>query len=76
MLSHLIDVSENKNKTMIDILTVISQSEEWYSLKDVSEEVNLSVRSVQRYINAIYDTIDEYDKKKNHFCLSAIKIMG
>lgn len=77
MESKMISLLSNKSQNIVDILQVISADNQWYSLKSISLEVNLSERSIQRYINELYDIIGDYNKEKeNYFSLLLQKNQG
>lgn len=77
MKNQLIEVSESKNQVLINILQIISESEQWYSLKEIADLISVSDRSCQRYINELYDVVTAYNKKKeNHFSLITKKNYG
>lgn len=67
MKSKLIKISDSKNQVLIDILHIISESERWYSLKEIASAINLSDRSSQRYVNQLYDIVISYNNEKKKF---------
>jgi hypothetical protein len=77
MKSKIIELTDSKNQVMIDIVYTISQSERWYTLKEVADAINLSDRSSQRYVNHLYETVMAYnDEKEEHFSLLMKKNYG
>ena len=64
MKDKIIELSDSKNQVMIDILRTISQSERWYSLKEIANMINLSDRSSQRYVNQLYEVVMTYNEEK------------
>jgi len=77
MKKQLIEVSESKNQVLINILQIISESERWYSLKEIADLISVSDRSSQRYINELYDVVIAYNKKnENSFSLITKKNYG
>lgn len=52
---------ENRNQILLSVLQVISQEQRWYSISEISEELGVVERSVQRYVNILDDFFDEYE---------------
>lgn len=77
MKNQLIEISESKNQVLINILQIISESERWFSLKEIADLINVSDRSSQRYINELCDVVIAYNKKnKDYFSLITKKNYG
>ncbi|MHC5268699.1 helix-turn-helix domain-containing protein [Enterococcus sp. LJL98] len=58
ILSSLI---ENRNQILLSVLEVIAKEQRWYSITEISEELGVVERSVQRYVNILDDFFEEYE---------------
>lgn len=52
---------ENRNQILLSVLEVISQEQRWYSISEISDELGVVERSVQRYVNMLDDFFEEYE---------------
>lgn len=52
---------ENRNQILLSVLQVISQEQRWYSISEISEELDVVERSVQRYVNILDNFFEEYE---------------
>lgn len=67
----------NKKQILLQIIKLISEEERWYSIQEISTSIQLVERSVQRYVNDLYDTVNECnDQKNDHFSLQMKKNKG
>lgn len=73
MDSKLCSILNNRNQILLKIITSISQEERWYSVKEISLELDLVERSTQRYINMVYDLIEEYTRLEGHYFILKVK---
>lgn len=62
-ISNLLDT---QNKIMLNILDLVSESHRWYSVNEISIELNVVERTVQRYIHTLKELIDAYNEERNH----------
>ena len=67
----------NKRQILLQIIKLISEEDRWYSIQEISVAIQLVERSVQRYVNDLYDVVNDCNEQKNdHFCLQMKKNKG
>lgn len=67
----------NKRQILLQIIKLISEEDRWYSIQEISTAIQLVERSVQRYVNDLYDTVNDCNEQKNdHFSLQMKKNKG
>ncbi len=71
------ELTSKKNDILLNIIYLISEEDRWYSVEEISTHIRLVERSVQRYMNELYDTINDFnDNKKNKITLLLKKNKG
>lgn len=70
MENNLFELLDVRNQTQLNILAIISESQNWYSVHELSLRLNVVERSIQRYIHHLQETIDDYNHQNN----SSIKL--
>lgn len=61
MHHQLQELLTNKNQVLIQIIEIIAKEERWFSIQELSQEVGLVERSLQRYVLSLEDTIHEFN---------------
>ncbi|MFC4772748.1 helix-turn-helix domain-containing protein [Enterococcus hermanniensis] len=65
MEKKIFNLLDSRDQVLIRILRIISKENRWYSLLEISQEVGLSDRSIQRYINNLSLIILDYNKSNS-----------
>ncbi|MDT2832447.1 helix-turn-helix domain-containing protein [Vagococcus carniphilus] len=77
MEKDILNLLDTQNKIMLNILDLVSESHRWYTVNEISHELNVVERTVQRYIHRLKETIDDYNEERNHhIALSYEKYKG
>lgn len=66
MEREIIHLLDNQNQLVLRILELISESKRWYSVSEISLELNVVERTVQRYIHQLEELIDDYNEERHH----------
>ncbi|MBP1041156.1 helix-turn-helix domain-containing protein [Vagococcus sp. BWB3-3] len=67
----------NKHQVLLHMIAYISEEERWYSVQEISQEIGLVERSVQRYTQLLYDLIAECNEaNQSYFVLQMKKNRG
>ncbi|MEG0254029.1 MAG: helix-turn-helix domain-containing protein [Vagococcus sp.] len=66
MEKDLLNLLDTQNKIMINMLDLISESHRWYTVNEISHELNVVERTVQRYVHRLKELIDDYNEERNH----------
>ena len=66
MEKDILNLLDTQNKIMLNILDLVSESHRWYSVNEISIELNVVERTVQRYIHTLKDLIDDYNEERDH----------
>lgn len=67
MEADILDLLDDQNKIMLKMLEIVSESQQWYSVHELSQRLNVVERTVQRYIHQLEDTLDEYNEVKDSY---------
>ncbi len=77
MEKDILNLLDTQNKIMLNILDLVSESHRWYTVGEISQELSVVERTVQRYIHRLKEMIDDYNKEKeHHIALSYEKYKG
>lgn len=66
MEKDLLNLLDTQNKIMLDMLDLISESHRWYTVNEISHELSVVERTVQRYVHRLKELIDHYNEERNH----------
>ncbi|MGX7014300.1 helix-turn-helix domain-containing protein [Vagococcus silagei] len=56
---------DRRNQAILNIIEIISDTNQWYSINELSQSLDVSSRTVQRYINTLIEFVDAYNEKSN-----------
>lgn len=62
MEKDLLMLLDNNSRNVLSILEIISEKNQWYSIVEVSQELDVVERTTQRYIQQLNDMIDTYNE--------------
>ncbi|MGY3767009.1 helix-turn-helix domain-containing protein [Vagococcus vulneris] len=62
MEKHLFNILSNHNQTILSILDIISENNRWYSVTELSMQLNVVERTVQRYLNQLEEIVATYNE--------------
>lgn len=57
---------DTQNQIMINMLDLISDNNRWYTVNEISTELMVVERTVQRYVHRLQELVDEYNEEKKH----------
>lgn len=66
MEKDILNLLEPQNQIMINILDLVSDNNRWYTVNEISVELMVVERTVQRYIHRLQELVDDYNEEKNH----------
>ncbi|AQP53470.1 hypothetical protein CBF34_08185 [Vagococcus penaei] len=64
MEKNIFNLLNNHNKVILNMLEIISENNRWYSVNEISLQLNVVERTVQRYIHQLEDIVAEYNTEK------------
>ncbi|MGM0217505.1 helix-turn-helix domain-containing protein [Enterococcus sp. AZ126] len=67
MEDDIFDLLEEPNKVMLNLLEIISESHNWYSVSELSIRLSMVERTVQRYIHQLEDAVAQYNEVKDNY---------
>ena len=66
MEKDILNLLDTQNKIMINILDLIADNNRWYTINEISSELLVVERTVQRYINRLQELVDSYNEERHH----------
>lgn len=63
----------NKHQVLLHMIAYISEEERWYSVQEISKEIGLVERSVQRYTQLLYDLIADCNEANHSYFVLQMK---
>lgn len=79
METDLFMLLDSNSRNILSILSIISEKNEWYTIHDISNHLNVVERTIQRYILQLNDSINEFNdqvKEKDRLFLRYEKYKG
>lgn len=79
METDLFMLLDTNSRNILSILSIISEKNEWYTIHEISEKLNVVERTIQRYIIHLKDCIDQFnegEKENDRLFLSYEKYKG
>ncbi|RGI32409.1 helix-turn-helix domain-containing protein [Melissococcus sp. OM08-11BH] len=67
------------SRNILSIFSIISEKNEWYSMHEISEKLNVVERTIQRYVIQLKDCIEQFnkdEKEEDRLYLSYEKYRG
>lgn len=62
METDLFMLLDTNSRNILSILSIISEKNEWYTIHEISEKLNVVERTIQRYIIHLKDCIDQFNE--------------
>lgn len=66
MEKDILNLLDTQNKIMLNILDLIADSNRWYTINEISTELLVVERTVQRYIHRLQELVDSYNDERDH----------
>ena len=66
MEKDILNLLDSQNKIMFNILDLVSDSHRWYSITEISNELMVVERTVQRYVNQLQELVTQYNEEREH----------
>lgn len=66
MEKDILNLLDTQNKIMINILDLVSDNNRWYPVSEISSELDVVERTVQRYIHRLQELVDDYNQEREH----------
>jgi len=65
METDLMMLLDTNSRNILSILSVISEKDEWFTIHQISEQLNVVERTIQRYILQLKDCIERFNEGEN-----------
>ena len=66
MEKDIMNLLDTQNQVMVNILDLISDNNRWYTVNEISMELMVVERTVQRYIHRLQELVNDYNEEKHH----------
>lgn len=66
MEKDILNLLDSQNQIMLNMLDLIADSNRWYSINEISTELLVVERTVQRYVHRLQELVDSYNEDRNH----------
>lgn len=65
MEKELFILLDNQNQKTLELLEILSENYKWYTIEELSTELNVVSRTIQRYIQSLKEKINDYNLAYN-----------
>ncbi|MGO2082748.1 helix-turn-helix domain-containing protein [Vagococcus sp.] len=66
MDKRIFNLLDRRNQAVLNIIEIISDTNQWYSMNELSLCLNVSDRTVQRYVQQLKEFVDDYNLQTDH----------